>query len=118
MTLKELKDRIASVPEGEFYDELNVCIPNNKGSIGPISTTDVKAAGQGIDWNNKKFMIWPEIEMIEMVGNPNDYVGFVNYLRRETGMGKEQTLLALEQCKEEIGNIVSNWLRAHGKKTS
>ena len=118
MTRKELKDRIASVPEGEFYDELNVCIPNNKGSFGPTSTTDVKHAGQGIDWDNKKFFIWPEIEMIEMVGNPNDYVGFVNYLRRETGMGKNQTLAALEECKEEIGTIISNWLRTHGKKTS
>jgi hypothetical protein len=56
--------------------------------------------------------------MIEMVGNPNDYVGFVNYIRRETGMGKNQTLAALEECKEEIGTIISNWLWAHGKKTS
>lgn len=69
MTLKELRERIEAVPKGEFYDNLNVCIPNNKDSIGPISTTDVKAAGQGIDWNNKKFFIWPEKEMIEKPQN-------------------------------------------------
>ena len=118
MTLKELKDRIASVPEGEFYDELNVCIPNNKGSIGPTATTNVKHAGQGIDWDNKKFFIWPETKLIEYQEEPADYEEFINYLRRETGMGKGQIMFALEQSKEEIGVIISNWLRAHGKKTS
>ena len=65
MTLKELRDRIEAVPKGAFYDNLNVCIPNNKGIIGPTSTTDVRHAGQGIDWDNGKFFIWPEKEMIE-----------------------------------------------------
>jgi len=118
MTLKELKDRIASVPEGEFYDELKVCIPNNKGGVGGTSTTNVKQAAQGFDWDNEKFIIWPETKLIESQEEPADYEEFINYLRRETGMGKGQIMFALEQSKEEIGVIISNWLRAHGKKTS
>jgi len=118
MKLKELKDRIAAVPEGEFYDELEVCIPNGKVGMGGTSVTSVKQAAQGIDWDNKKFILWPETKLIEPQEDPADYVEFINYLRRETGMSKGQIMFALEQSKEEIGVIISNWLRAHGKKTS
>ncbi len=118
MKLKELKERIDHYSH-ESYDDLEVCIPNNKGGMmGGTSVTSVKSANRGIDWDGKKFIISPEIEMIEMVGNPNDYVGFVNHIRRETGMSKNQVIFALEQCKDEITEICSDWFRAHGKKTS
>ena len=118
MKLKELKDRIAAVPEGEFYDELEVCIPNGKVGMGGTSVTSVKQAAQGIDWDNKKFILWPETKLIEFQEDPADYIGFINYLIKQTGMSKTLSLMALEKCKEEIGVIVSNWLRAHGNKTS
>ena len=63
MTLRELKERIAHIDER--YDDIEVCIPNNKRSMGGISVTAVRAAGRGIDWNSGKFIIWPETEMIE-----------------------------------------------------
>jgi hypothetical protein len=118
MKLKELKDRIDAVPKGEFYDELEVCIPNNKVGIGGTSVTSVIQAAQGFDWDDGRFILWPETKLIEFQEDPADYIGFINYLRRETGMSKTLSLMALEKCKEEIGVIVSNWLRAHGKKTS
>jgi hypothetical protein len=118
MKLKELKDRIAAVPEGEFYDELEVCIPNGKVGIGGTSVTSVKQAAQGIDWDNKKFILSPETKLIEFQEDPADYIGFINYLIKQTGMSKTLSLMALEKCKEDIVVIVSNWLRAHGNKTS
>jgi hypothetical protein len=118
MKLKELKERIGYYSH-ESYDDLEVCIPNNKsGMMGGTPTTSVKSANRGIDWDSRKFIIWPETKLIEFQEDPADYVGFINYIRRETGMSKALSLIALEQCKEEIGNIISNWLRAHGKKTS
>lgn len=48
----------------------------------------------------------------------SDYVGFINFLRRETGMSKTKTLIALEQCRDQVAEILLNWNRAHGKKTS
>ncbi len=118
MTLKELKERVDWAVENSGKD-LDVCIPNNKGGMmGGTPVTSVKQAAQGIDWDNKKFILWPETKLIEFQEDPADYVGFINYLRKETGMSKTLSLMALEKCKEEIGVIVSNWLRTHGKKTS
>ena len=117
MTLKELKERIAHL--GERYDDLEVCIPNNKGGMmGGTPVTSVKGANKGIDWDGGKFIIWPETKLIESQEDPADYTEFINYLRRETGMGKGQVMFALEQSKETIGIIVSNWFITHGKKTS
>ena len=48
----------------------------------------------------------------------SDYVGFINFLRRETGMSKTHTLVALEQCRDEVADVLKNWYRAYGKKTS
>ena len=63
MTLRELKERIANIDER--YDDLEVCIPNNKGGMGGMSVTYVKGANRGIDWDGGKFIIWPEVEMKE-----------------------------------------------------
>ena len=49
----------------EGNSDLDVGIPNNKPSFGGTKTTKVKNAGQGFDWNFRKFLIWPENEMIE-----------------------------------------------------
>lgn len=68
--------------------------------------------------NNVDYSITDVFKPIESQEDPADYTEFINYIRRETGMGKGQVMFALEQCKEEIGIIISNWFRAHGKKTS
>jgi hypothetical protein len=68
--------------------------------------------------NNVDYSIPDGFKPIEYQEEPADYEEFINYLRRETGMGKGQIMFALEQSKEEIGVIISNWLIAHGKKTS
>jgi hypothetical protein len=66
MTLRELKQRVDFACENaRDLDDIIVCIPNNKPSMGPISVTEVKSAGKGIDWDKSKFIIWPEAEMIE-----------------------------------------------------
>lgn len=67
MTLRELKERVDRafnrLREGD--DDLEVVIPNNKPSMGPISTTKIKSASQGIDWENGLFVLRPEVPMIE-----------------------------------------------------
>ena len=63
MTLGELKERISHY--GDRYDDLEVCIPNNKGGMGGMSVTAVKGANRGIDWDGGKFILWPETEMVE-----------------------------------------------------
>lgn len=67
MTLKELKKRVDYCYEmGEHYHDLEVCIPNNKsGMVGSTPTTKVKYANKGFDWNAGKFIIFPEVIMIE-----------------------------------------------------
>ena len=70
MTLKELKESISRLDES--YDELEVVIPNNKRSMGPIGTTKVTGIYQGIDWNSGYLIICPEVKMEEaetIVGN-------------------------------------------------
>ena len=72
MTLKELRERI-EVYSNERYDDLEVCIPNNKGGMmGGTPVTSVKGANKGIDWDGGKFFIWPETEMVEMKKLPDD----------------------------------------------
>jgi len=117
MTIRELKERVDWAVENSKSD-LEVCIPNGKVGMGGTSVTSVRQAAQGIDWDGGKFIIWPETKLIESQEDPADYTEFINYIRRETGMSKGQVMFALEQCKEDIGNIVSIWFKAHGKKTS
>ena len=66
MTLNELKIRV------DFYcaqeglgDRLKVCVPNGNPGFGPTQATAVKGAGRGIDWNADKFLIHPEVDMVE-----------------------------------------------------
>ena len=66
MTLKELKQRVDTYYKmNERYHDLEVCIPNNKGGLGGTSVTKVKYANRGIDWDNGKFILSPEVPMIE-----------------------------------------------------
>ena len=118
MTLKELKERVDWAIENNRGELDVVCIPNGKVGVGGTSVTSVKQATQGFDWDHGRFIIYPETKLIEFQEDPADYIGFINYLRKETGMSKTLSLMALEKCKEDIVVIVSNWLRAHGKKTS
>lgn len=64
MKLKELKESISRLDER--YDELEVVIPNNKRSMGPIGTTKVTGIYQGIDWNSGYLIICPEVKMFEI----------------------------------------------------
>ena len=65
MKLKRLKELVDAAMLIEGNSDLDVGIPNNKPSFGGTKTTKVKNAGQGFDWNFRKFLIWPENEMIE-----------------------------------------------------
>lgn len=71
MTVKELKERLSHLDDR--YDDLEVCIPNNKGGMGGLSVTKVKGANRGIDWDSGKFIIWPETEMVESADDT--YIG-------------------------------------------
>lgn len=64
LTLKEAVDRYIQMRPNSR--ELTVCIPNNKGGMGGTSVTNVIGAHSGIDWDAGKFMIYPEVKMIEM----------------------------------------------------
>ncbi len=65
MKLSELKKQVDHAHDNSRGEDLDVCIPNNKPAMGPLATTDIKAANAGIDWNRSKFLIFPEVEMIE-----------------------------------------------------
>jgi hypothetical protein len=67
MKLKELKQIIDNCcNRSERYQDLEVCIPNHKqGGMGGASTTKVKSASKGIDWDSGKFFIFPEVKMVE-----------------------------------------------------
>lgn len=64
MTLEELKVRVDRC-YNERTKDLIVCIPNNKAGFGYLPATGVTGAGKGMDWNNSKFFIWPEVDMVE-----------------------------------------------------
>jgi len=57
MTLRELKQIVDRTILRRGNDELEVVIPNNKTSMGEISTTKVLGANQGIDWNRGMFIL-------------------------------------------------------------
>ncbi len=71
MTLKELKeaiDRIYSTHGiSDRIDDIIVCIPNNKNGMGGTPVTNTIGAYKGIDWDSGKFMIYPEVKMIELI---------------------------------------------------
>ena len=71
MTLKDLKERIDFCYEmNEQNHDLIVCIPNNKGGFGGTSVTIAKHANRGFDWDRGKFIITPEVPMIEKPKTP------------------------------------------------
>lgn len=66
MTLKELKEKIDwYMDQDERNGELQVCIPNHKHGMGGTSVTHVSNACKGIDWDHRKFIVYPEVDMIE-----------------------------------------------------
>ena len=65
MTLRELKQIVDRTILRRGNDELDVVIPNHKPSMGGISTTNVRGANQGIDWNRGMFILWPDKKMVE-----------------------------------------------------
>jgi hypothetical protein len=66
MNLRELKERVDfAIQNARNPDQIEVCVPNNKRSMGGMSVTSVKSAEKGIDLDKNKFIIWPETEMIE-----------------------------------------------------
>lgn len=67
MTLAELKERIdwLALHSSARLEDIEVCIPNHKGGQGGTSVTRVKSANKGTDWDKGKFMIFPEVDMIE-----------------------------------------------------
>lgn len=74
MNLQELKDEIdvIALRSDIKLEHIKVCIPNNKGGIGGTSVTGVKMACAGFDWDNGKFIIFPETAMIERPKKPKN----------------------------------------------
>lgn len=68
LTLRELKERVdwyMAIGDG-IYGDLEVGIPNNVFTeVGEAPITRVKAVGKGIDRDENKFIIYPEIRMVE-----------------------------------------------------
>jgi len=65
MKLKDLKQIVDAAMKNERNHDREVCIPNNKGGWGGTSVTAITGAAEGIDWDKKKFIFWPEVEMVE-----------------------------------------------------
>lgn len=64
MTLLELKQKVDLALLRKGSETLNVCIPNNIVAMGGTQVTNVKNACAGFDWDSDKFMIYPEVKMI------------------------------------------------------
>lgn len=97
MNLKELKQKVdACFDKGEQYHNLRVCIPNNKGGWGGTSTTTLKYASKGIDWDSGKFILTPEVLMVEKL-NSQDKIGYK--------IKKGDTFLCLKDYKMKYGSI-------------
>jgi hypothetical protein len=62
MTLGELKIRVDYCLKNGHNSDMEVVIPNNKMTMGGVSTTKIIDANRGFDWNHNDFIIWPEIE--------------------------------------------------------
>jgi hypothetical protein len=72
MKLPELKRIVDSAMAHWSGEELEVCIAvKEEGYIGGKPLVKVYSAGKGIDWDNKKFIIWPEkdLKKVEKIEN-------------------------------------------------
>lgn len=65
MTLKELGDQVNRLLKSKSNEDLIVCIPNGKPSMGGMSVTPVSHVSRGFDWNVNKFILFPEKDMME-----------------------------------------------------
>lgn len=66
MKLHELKTIVDHYMNNPRNAALEVCIPNGERLMGPMGVTMVKGANAGIDWDNGKFIIFPQNEMKEL----------------------------------------------------
>ena len=67
MTIRELKERVdLIISRLKDNEDLDVVIPNNTPSMGPIGATSVKGVQSGFDWNKGRLFIYPEKEMTNL----------------------------------------------------
>jgi hypothetical protein len=62
MKLRELKRIVDQYMEQnpERFGDCDVIIPTNLPSYGSMSSTPLRGANAGIDWESGKFILWPE----------------------------------------------------------
>jgi hypothetical protein len=68
MKLKELYERLKFFMDKDVNDrhgDKEVVIKVSRPSLGPLASVSVREAGPGIDWDNNKFILWPEKELLE-----------------------------------------------------
>lgn len=64
MKLSELKQRIDRIVEVSRYDqEVMIAIKLPYATVGARPMTAVKSVGSGFDWEQGKFIIWPETDL-------------------------------------------------------
>lgn len=64
--LKVLVDRATEQLERSHRSPSDISVQVkifNPNAIGPSATTNIIAANLGIDWDSKKFILWPEQEL-------------------------------------------------------
>ena len=82
MKLKDLKASVDRAMMRSGNEDLEVCIPTGKPSMGPTSTTGVRCANPGIDWDAGKFIIWPEKQQVaDVAGQTKQLKAYANWLQ-------------------------------------
>lgn len=67
MNLNELNDQIKEILEkNPNAGECNVVVESMNPSVGSTYTPEVKSAGLGFDWNDGKFILFPNEQMITL----------------------------------------------------
>jgi hypothetical protein len=126
MKLQELKERVDQALQSERNKNLEVCIPNSKEGMGRTSATGVKYAGQGIDLDGGKFLVWPEKEvqeikpvnytkeldtLKEVYYNAYKHLEAINTIMRESYMIKDRDF-GRKQGKQ-IMQVLDQWASKH-----
>lgn len=104
MTLIELKIKVDLALKINGNEDLEVCIPNNKPSMGPLSTTNVKYVSPGIDWDSKKLLITYTLETKSNTNNPLRSDIKINHEIKENIIEK---LINEIQTKEELDKLLT-----------
>ena len=63
MTVKELKHILNRT---ERHDDCVVVVKTNNPSMGFISSSEIRGANQGTDWDIKSFILWPSDELVKV----------------------------------------------------